>query len=72
MLQQIAVQDPITFRKSWRRKLTEKYKYIPTERKITGNTREDLPLNLSLSGQLWTQTASEGGDGEEVHRRGIV
>lgn len=36
------------------------------------HTGEDLPLNLSLIGQLWTQTANEGGDGEEVDCEGIV
>lgn len=62
MVQQIAVQAPRTLRRGRRRKQIEKYKDIPTERKITGNTLEKIRLyNLSLIGQSWTQTANEGG-----------
>lgn len=73
MLQQIAVQAPITFRRSWRRKTDRKIQIYPNKAEnYRKHTEEDLPLNLLLSGRLWTQTGSEGGDGEEVRGKGIV
>lgn len=48
MVQQIAVQAPVTFRRGYRRKQIEKYKDSPNrERKIMGNTLEKIRLQIS-------------------------
>lgn len=62
MLQQSAVQAPITFRKGWRRKRTEKYKGIPTERKIT---ETHLRRFTTKSLAEWTVVDTDGERGWE-------
>lgn len=51
MVQQVAVQAPVTFRRGCRRKQAEKYKDLPDREGNYGkHTGGDPPVNLSLIG----------------------